>query len=72
MQQRKIAEGLASHRNITEEETEHSQRLIEKRDRSFHTAVDETMKLMKLIKLSDEEHLELLVVAENALKSAGY
>ena len=63
-----IADALLSNRTHTETQLERLNRLAGQRDRSLSKAMDETMKLMRRLRLTEDEHARLFRVAEDALR----
>ena len=63
-----IADALLSNRAHAEAQLERLNKLALQRDESLRKAIDETIKLMRRLKLTKDEHARLFQVAEDALK----
>ena len=61
-----VADALLSNRAHAEAQLERLNKLALQRDESLRKAIDETIKLMRRLKLTDVEHARLFQVAEDA------
>ena len=63
-----IGDALLSNRARAETQLERLNKLALQRDKSLSKAMDETIKLMRRLKLTEDEHARLFQVAEDVLK----
>ncbi len=63
-----MADALLSNRAHAEAQLERLNKLALQRDESLRKAIDETIKLMRRLKPTEDEHARLFQVAEDALK----
>ncbi len=63
-----IGDALLSNRALAEAQLERLNKLALQRDESLRKAIDETIKLMRRLKLTEDEHARLFQVAEDVLK----